>query len=95
MTDIIFKDLTVQFEQHFHLREINWTIHPNQHWVVCGGNGSGKSALGAAMMGEGEVVSGSLNGLPQRVAIASFEAQAALIEAERKKDHSHILYVIF
>ena len=94
MTDIIFKDLTVRFEQHFHLQKINWIIQPNQHWVVCGGNGSGKSALGAVMMAEGEVISGSLNGLPQRVAIASFEAQAALIEAERKKDDADILDVI-
>ena len=45
-------------------------------------------------MREGEVVSGELAGLPDRIAIVSFEAQAALIEAERKKDDADILDVI-
>ena len=94
VTNIKLNHLTVQFEQHFQLLEINWTIQPNQHWAVCGANGSGKSALGAALMGDGEVVSGTLDGLPDRIAIASFEAQAVLIEAERKKDDADILDVI-
>ena len=55
---------------------------------------SGKSALAATLNGEGEVVSGEITGLPERVAIVSFEAQAALIEAERKKDDADILDVI-
>ncbi len=45
-------------------------------------------------MGEGSVTSGRLNGLPKRIAIASFEAQAMLIEAERKKDDADLLDVI-
>jgi molybdate transport system ATP-binding protein len=40
------------------------------------------------------VVSGEIDGLPERIAIVSFEAQAALIEAERKKDDADILDVI-
>ena len=94
MTDIKLENLTVQFEQHFQLQDINWCITPNQHWAVCGGNGSGKSALGAVFMREGEVISGELDGLPQCIAIVSFEAQAELIEAERKKDDADILDVI-
>ena len=94
MTDIKLENLSVQFEQHFKLDNISWIIQANQHWAVCGGNGSGKSALGAVLMGEGENISGELKGLPGRIAIASFEAQAALIEAERKKDDADILDVI-
>jgi len=94
MTDIKLQNLTVQFEKHFQLKDIDWVIEPNQRWTVCGGNGSGKSALGAVFMREGEVVSGELAGLPGRIAIVSFEAQAALIEAERKKDDADILDVI-
>jgi len=94
MTDIKLQNLTVQFDKHFQLEDIDWVIKPNQHWTVCGGNGSGKSALGAVFMREGEVVSGELAGLPERIAIVSFEAQAALIAAERKKDDADILDVI-
>ena len=94
MTEIKLQNLTVQFEKHFQLQDISWDIGPNQHWAVFGGNGSGKSALGAVLMREGEVVSGELDGLPERIAIVSFEAQAALIEAERKKDDADILDVI-
>jgi molybdate transport system ATP-binding protein len=27
------------------LRDLTWTIHPGQHWLVAGGNGAGKSTL--------------------------------------------------
>jgi len=56
--------------------------------------GAGKSALAAALAGEGEWLDGTVSGLPERVAIVSFEAQAALIEAERRKDDADILDVI-
>ncbi|MEM7564858.1 MAG: molybdate ABC transporter ATP-binding protein ModF [Pseudomonadota bacterium] len=94
MTDIKLKSLNVQFEKHFQLQDISWVIEPDQHWVVLGGTGSGKSALGAVFMGEGELLSGEIEGLPVRIAIVSFEAQAALIEVERKKDDADILDVI-
>ena len=45
-------------------------------------------------MGDGDIMEGTIEGIPDNVAIASFEAQAALIEAERKKDDADILDVI-
>ena len=94
MTPIIIENCTVQFGEHFSLENINWSIEPNQHWAVCGGNGSGKSALTAILAQEGEILSGSVRGIPDKVAIVSFEAQAKLIEAERKKDDADLLDVI-
>jgi len=91
---IQLNDLTVNFDDRFELRNINWTITPEQHWVVTGANGAGKSALAAVLAGIGDKVSGSVEGLPARVGLVSFEAQAELIEAERKKDDADIMDVI-
>ncbi len=91
-------DLTVNFDDRFQLNSINWQIEPQQHWVITGANGAGKSALAAVLAGvldkSAECVSGSIDGLPARVGLVSFEAQAELIEAERKKDDADIMDVI-
>tara|TARA_R110001583_G_scaffold130834_2_gene282591 strand:- start:1398 stop:2822 length:1425 start_codon:yes stop_codon:yes gene_type:complete len=97
MTDnlpIHFDDLTVNFDDRFQLDHINWQIDPQQHWVITGANGAGKSALAAVLAGAGDVVSGKINGVPTRVSMVSFEGQAELIEAERKKDDADILDII-
>ena len=87
-------NLTVEFDQGFRCKEINWTIAPKQHWLICGSNGAGKSALAAILTGAGDIDSGYISGLPKRVGVVSFEAQAELIEAERRKDDADILDVI-
>ena len=69
-------------------------IKPGEHWLITGANGSGKSALAAALAGEGAHLSGQLSGVPDRVALVSYERQAELIEAERRKDDADILDVI-
>jgi len=42
----------------------------------------------------GDVNSGIVENLPERVGIVSFEAQQELIEAERRKDDADIMDVI-
>jgi len=94
MFNASFNKLSVNFDDHFLLQALDWSFHDKQHWVITGANGSGKSALAAAICGAGDIESGFATGLPQRIAVVSFEAQAALIEAERKKDDADILDVI-
>jgi molybdate transport system ATP-binding protein len=91
---ICLDNLSVNFEERFQLRDINWQIEPQQHWVITGTNGAGKSALAAVLAGFGDIVHGTIKGLPKQVAIVSFEAQAELIEAELKKDDADITDVI-
>ncbi len=91
---VSLQDYSVQFGKHFRLDAINWTLRSGEHWVILGGNGAGKSALAATLHGEGLALSGRITGLPDRVALVSFEAQAALIEAERKKEDADILDVV-
>ncbi len=98
MPKIKLENLTVQFDQHFTLHSVNWRIEPDQQWAIIGANGSGKSSLAAILNGEGCILSGTIDGVPgliaDAVAMVSFETQAALIEAERKKDDADLLDVI-
>ena len=94
MNAIRLDAVSVDFDGRFRLDDINWVIEPGQHWLVTGANGSGKSALAAALAGEGERVSGTWSGVPERVALVSYGRQAELIEAERRKDDADILDVI-
>ncbi len=88
------ENLSVNFNDHFLLEKINWKINDGQHWVITGPNGSGKSALAACLTGAGEIESGFTTGLPGNISVVSFEAQAELIEAERRKDDADILDVL-
>lgn len=94
MNTIWLSDYSVQLNKHFSLKQINWQLAAGQHWVILGENGAGKSALAAILCGVGETISGSIQGLPAQTALVSFEAQAELIEQERKKDDADILDII-
>lgn len=91
---IRLENVCVNFDERFYLNQINWTIEPSQHWVITGTNGSGKSALAAVLAGVGDIEQGTLTGLPSRVGLVSFEAQAELIAKELKKDDADIMDVI-
>ena len=89
-----FDALTLDFDGRFRLHDLDWTVGPGEHWLITGANGSGKSALAAALAGIGNVVGGERSGLPEHVALVSYEAQAELIAAELRKDDADILDVI-
>ena len=94
LDNILFNKVTVNFDDRFTLSEIDWTIEPNQHWVITGTNGAGKSALAAVLAGVGDIENGIVTGLPKNVGLVSFEAQAELIAKELKKDDADIMDVI-
>lgn len=94
LASIQLKNATISFDDRFTLREIDWTIEPRQHWVITGSNGSGKSALAAALAGVGKIEAGTVQGLPNNVGLVSFEAQAELIAKELKKDDADIMDVV-
>lgn len=93
-TPITFDHLDVDFDEQFQLSDICWQIDVGQQWMISGTNGSGKSALAAVLAGVGDLVQGTLKGLPECVAIVSYEAQAELIAAELRKDDADIMDVI-
>mgnify|MGYP000073250259 CR=1 FL=1 len=94
MSHISFQGVDATFAEHFELKGIDWQLLDNQHWVLVGPNGAGKSALAAMLAGEGDLKAGEVLNIPERVSVVSFEAQAALIDAERKLDDADILDII-
>ncbi|MEP2619004.1 MAG: ATP-binding cassette domain-containing protein, partial [Marinomonas sp.] len=94
ITPIVIQNATVQFDEKFTLSQINWSLETNQHWMITGSNGSGKSALAAVLAGMGDITTGQVSGLPANVGLVSFEAQAELIAEELKKDDADIMDVI-
>jgi len=92
--DINFDAVDVDFDGHFQLHNISWSLKPGEHWLIAGANGSGKSALAATLAGIGDITRGKIDGLPAKVALVSYEAQAELIAEELKKDDADILDVI-
>jgi molybdate transport system ATP-binding protein len=87
-------DLSVELDEGFQLKDINWQIEQHQHWLITGANGAGKSALAAVLAGYGEILAGSTSSIPSKIGWVSFEAQAELIQAELKKDDADIVDVI-
>ena len=69
-------DLSVEFDEGFQLKHINWQDEQHQHWLITGANGAGKSALAAVLAGYGEILAGSTSGIPSNIGWVSFEAQA-------------------
>ncbi|MBT4238506.1 MAG: ATP-binding cassette domain-containing protein [Oceanospirillaceae bacterium] len=51
-------DLSVEFDEGFQLKHINWQIEQHQHWLITGANGAGKSALAAVLVGYGDILAG-------------------------------------
>ncbi len=94
LLSINLKNLNVEFDNGFRCEQINWQVKSGQHWLICGGNGAGKSAVAALLAGAGEIDGGIITGVPSRVGEVSFQAQSELIAAERRKDDADIMDVI-
>ena len=90
MNNIYFNKAFIRFNDSFSLLDINWRIEPGQVWAIMGSNGSGKSALAAALAGHGVVEAGSVSGIFANTAVVSTHTQAELIERERLRDDSDI-----
>ena len=45
------ENVTVRRNEREILKDINWTVERDQHWVVLGGNGSGKTSMLNVLMG--------------------------------------------
>jgi len=88
------RDVTVRRDQSMLLREVNWTVHDDETWVIVGPNGAGKTTLlqiaaglmiptsGLAEVLDEPLADADLTELRSRVGIAS----AALAEQVPRKE---------
>lgn len=92
---IILSDCRIENDGSVIIPSITWTCGDGETWLVTGANGSGKSSLAAALAGELDIVPspGGLYSNPfgKSSYLVSFEAAAALIEEERKRDDSEFV----
>lgn len=95
MAAIEFNKARIRFNDSFALHDIDWNLQPGQVWAVVGASGAGKSALGAALTGEGKLETGNFTGKPEHAALVSLETQARLIERERLLDDSDLTDRVF
>jgi molybdate transport system ATP-binding protein len=64
------------------LKNVNWQVNEGEHWLLAGGNGAGKSALSAALVGIAQLMSGSRYSAFERLVIVSSNAQKHLLNKE-------------
>lgn len=58
--------LTIRRDSTLILSEVCWTLNPGEHWVILGGNGSGKTSLLSALTGYLTPTSGRVEVLGRR-----------------------------
>jgi len=94
---IHLEQCTVSSHTNVLLENISWTVLSGETWLLTGSNGSGKSALIAALAGELNLETFSkdksnLNKrIPTRIARASFEEASRLLKEEREHDDSEFI----
>jgi molybdate transport system ATP-binding protein len=67
------------------IADLDWAVHPGEHWSVSGANGSGKSTLIAGAYGDLPVAAGGRvrrAGIGRGVPIADWKSRVGLVSAE-------------
>lgn len=85
---ISFDRVTCRIRDTLLLRDVTWTLHRGEHWVILGPNGSGKSTLARTVAGVLPTAGGirAVHG-ETRVSLVSFEEQQRLLLQELDRDH--------
>lgn len=90
---IQLENVTLRVRDTFLLPNSDWQIYKGQQWAILGPNGSGKTSLVKALIGEVAVVKGKISfvqgsTLAGRTGYVSFEQHQRLIAREEKRDES-------
>ncbi|BDF96328.1 ATP-binding cassette domain-containing protein [Pseudoalteromonas sp. KAN5] len=83
-------NLGVDEHVSFALSNLTWQVDSNQHWVLLGGNGAGKSAITAVLLDQANIVSGTRRCDFERMEIVSSDMQKQLLAAELLVDQDDI-----
>ena len=70
----------------YYIKDLTWQVKQGEHWVLLGGNGAGKSALGATLIDEAKQHSGQRHATFNNPQLVSSDLQKQLLSANRKSD---------
>lgn len=85
---ITFDNISVRIGGYWAIRDLSWQIHSGENWVVWGPNGTGKSTLAKALLGQAAVVQGRVRRLgPFNSVQGDPTGPMALISSEQ---HTHL-----
>ena len=70
----------------YYIDDLTWQVKQGEHWVLLGGNGAGKSALAAALIGEAKQQSGQRHSTFNKLQLVSSDLQKQLLNTHRKSE---------
>lgn len=90
---IRLEDIAIRVRENLILQGTHWEINNNQHWAILGPNGSGKTSLAGAIVGNVPVVKGKITRHYPRTAkepigYVSLELHQRLIAQEEDRDEA-------
>ncbi|MBE0377515.1 ATP-binding cassette domain-containing protein [Pseudoalteromonas prydzensis] len=77
-------------QANFVVSNLTWQVTSDQHWLLLGDNGAGKSAITAVLLDQANIVSGTRSCDFERTEIVSSDLQKQLIAAELLADQDDI-----
>lgn len=78
-------------QANFVVSNLTWQVTSDQHWLLLGGNGAGKSALTAVLLDQAKISQGTRHCDFERIEMVSSQRQKQLIEAELLTDQDDII----
>ena len=78
-------------QANFVVSNLTWQVASDQHWLLLGGNGAGKSALTAVLLDQAKISQGTRHCDFERIEMVSSQRQKQLIEAELLTDQDDII----
>ncbi len=92
---ISLADARIRLSDSFSLNNLNLSIGRGDCIALLGANGSGKSALVAALQGAGQLEAGDVALRAERAVVVSLEEQERLIAREAERDDSDLTDEVF
>jgi len=78
-------------KSRYTINDLSWQINVGEHWLLLGANGAGKSALGAALVGEAKQQGGIFNSTFNNTQLVSSDLQKQLIKNEIENEHRSLV----
>lgn len=81
---------SVYHEARVALRQVDWTVHPGECWVITGANGSGKSTLIRTIYGDHAVASDGVierRGIEPGIPLTEFKRWVGLVAPHLQSDY--------